>query len=198
MFDWPFNLGQTLTDSSPELLQQKLFIQLIIGVGVSWLAGLLLLPFVLNLLWRVIARHFLSGLLQQNLIVQSLPWRSWIKPVGFVMFLYLLIPIAAMLIWTWIFITFPISSKLEFLMMLMFIPFVVIYCIVISPFLVQYVWGWTCQELLPAATGQGLVSPRISWGMAFIFLLLVFLAELVFNLPIIALRLFNIILERLT
>ncbi|MCS7197203.1 MAG: hypothetical protein NZ930_00720 [Candidatus Bipolaricaulota bacterium] len=93
------NLGQTLTDSSLELLQQKLVIQLIVAVGVSWLTGLLLLPFVLNLLWGVIARHFLSGLLQQNLIVKSLPWRSWIKPVGFVMVLAQLIPLAALLIW---------------------------------------------------------------------------------------------------
>lgn len=81
-------------------------------------------------------------------------------------------------------------------MMLMLILFFVIYTVVVSPFLMQYVWGWACRELFPAATVQGLVSPRITWGMAFILLFLVFLASLALNLPNVVLRIFNHILER--
>lgn len=199
MLDMLLNLGGSLA----QVLQHvgsKQFVWLISWLG-AWGAGLILLPFVFDALWGVIARNLLSGFLKQNLIVESLPWRSWLKPVGFAMVLLQLIPLLAVIAFViGLLATSPLDSRhseldlgIRFMIYsLMLIPVGLIYIVITSLFLIRYVWRWACQELFPAAAAQGFVSADIRWEIAFIVLFLSFVMSLLVGLPTIALKILDI------
>lgn len=204
MLDMLLNLGGSLAQVVQHV-GDKLFVLLISWLG-AWGAGLILLPFVFDALWGVVARNFLSGFLKQNLIVESLPWRSWLKPVGLAMVLLYLIPmLAAIALVIGLLTTVPLDSRhsqldLEIQLMvysLILMPVGLIYLFIVGLFLVRYAWRWACQELFPAAVAQGLVSPAITWEIAFIVLFIGFLINLLVGLPSIALNILNIFTKNL-
>ncbi len=197
MFDMLLNLGSSLMGFLQKPLAQNL-IQLTIWVGGAWLAGLLLLPFAFNLLWGVIARNFLSGLLQQNLIVESLPWRTWLKPIALFQIVFAVPCAVAIVI---IAVLFTLNASENWYWWIVVSPFIllaitgaiVIYCIIVTPFLIQYVWRWACQELFPNAMASGLVSPNITWGIGFALMFLWFIIELLASLPSIVMKILEIL-----
>ncbi len=194
MFDVLLNFGSSLM----KFLQQPLtrdLIQLGIWVGGAWLVGLLLLPFVFDSLWGIIARHFLSGLLQQNLIIESLPWRTWLKPITVVQGAWAAPFAVAVIAIVAIVTTFAPKPSIYwgFVVLPTFALGIVIYFIIVTPFLVRYVWRWACQELFPNAVTSGLVSPNITWGIGFAVLFLYFISNLLTSLPTIALKILEII-----
>lgn len=200
MLDMLLNLGGSLIGFLQRPLTKD-FIQFIIWVGGAWLGGLLLLPFVLNLLWGVIARYFLSGLLQQNLIVESLPWRMWLKPIALVQ-IVVAAPFAVAVVAIMILATLSPPNPSEnlswgIMFSVVILPslalVILIYFIITIPFLVRYVWQWACRELFPNAAASGLVSPNIRWEIGFTVLFLWFISNLLASLPNIAMKMLEII-----
>jgi hypothetical protein len=190
--------------SLSSFLQQPLtknFIQLAIWVGGAWLIGLLLLPFVFDSLWGVVARHFLSGLLQQNLIVESLPWRTWLKPIAVVQLAVaapFVVTVVAIVVLATLFIPNP-SENFSWGIMFSVVVLpasalvILIYFVIVIPFLVRYVWQWACREMFPNAVASGLVSPNITWTVGFALLFLWFISSLLASLPNIAINILEII-----
>ncbi len=200
MLDMLLNLGSSFMGFLQHSITKDLLL-FTVWVGGAWLVGLLLLPFVFDSLWGVIARHFLSGLLQQNLIVESLPWRAWLKPIALVQ-LAIAAPIVvaaiAIVVIVALFIPNPSENfywgmTFSFIILPAMALAIIIYLIIVSPFLVRYVWKWACQELFPNAVASGLVSANITWGIGFALLFLWFISNLLSSLPNIAMKVLDII-----
>ncbi len=200
MLDMLLNLGSSFTGFLQHS-QTKDLLMLVIWWGGAWLVGLLLLPFVFDSLWRVIARHFLSGLLQQNLIVESLSWRAWLKPIALVQLALaapVVVAVIAMVVIVALFVPNPseglyLGMTFSFIILPAMALAIIIYLIIVSPFLVRYVWKWACQELFPNAVASGLVSANVTWGIGFTLLFLWFISNLLSSLPNIAMKILDII-----